>query len=424
MEKKAAKGCIVLGALLLLAAGGILAWYFTSGNNNDENKSENGGGFLGTGLFAKKNETETTPTTTSSTVAPSLFPSVAPSLAPTETPYPFNQCAPTAAACCNGLENLCDWPVNDILFGMVHNAMATTDKFVVANNDKPLDQALKRGYRGISLDVCSCAGKFQLCHGVCGLGEMDPTEAFSMLVTFLRENPNEVLLLTIELNNDAGQTVNLNNFYNTILREIDGFEDYLYVHPNRDASWPTLGELIETDNVSLCAVALYVMPCLFLFTDTGNNCWLFTSLQRLIAFHLNGPDCETEGTCPDGLHYYFDYAQETDFEFESIEEILNVQTSCVITRGATTTTGAFYGVNNFVAAEAFEIENQRAAAVIANSLDFAKDRLQACSELVQAGTYLGDGDVNMLSVDFWSIGDIVQVVQEYNRDLGIREELY
>ena len=79
---------------------------------------------------------------------------------------------------------------------------------------------------------------------------------------------------------------------------------------------------------------------------------------------------------------------------------------------------AFLGVNNFVTTGAFDVDSQLLSAETTNSLDFANQRIQKCSQLVKGGTYRGDGNVNFLFVDFWSIGDIVEVVQEYNVALG------
>ena len=136
---------------------------------------------------------------------------------------------------------------------------------------------------------------------------------------------------------------------------------------------------------------------------------------------MNGPTCrEGEGpACPVGLHYYFEYFQETEFQFDSIEELLDVGYSCLVTRGAVASTGAFFSVNNFVtfSGGAF-LSDPEAIAATANALDFAQTRIRDCEALIQAGPYRGEGDVNVMYVDYWSIGDMVQVVQEHNRDLG------
>lgn len=148
-----------------------------------------------------------------------------------------------------------------------------------------------------------------------------------------------------------------------------------------------------------------------------------------MVFHLNGPDCqideEGEGSlCPDGMHYYFEYFQETEFEFDSVDALKDVGTSCLVTRGATSSTGVFFAVNNFVTsstADAFSTDVEATAAEV-NALDFANRRIKKCAALIQEGPYRGEGDVNVMYVDYWSIGDIVQVVQEHNQNLGLYSE--
>ncbi|CAB9497777.1 integral membrane protein [Seminavis robusta] len=392
----ACKACVIFVVILLAAGGGILAWQLLSKDDNDGSmETGDKGGLFGTGLFAANNNNASSTTDSSSTVtstlAPtmSMAPSAAPSAMPFEYEYRFNRCTPDAAQCCNGLENLCNWPVNDILFGIPHNAMATNDVFLVPNQLRPVEEALEAGFRGINVDFCVCQGLVKLCHGFCGLGEVDPKEFLERVVTFMDqpENQNDVFLLTMELNSDAGQTVDLNVIYDTVLTQVEGFTDNLYVHEGPGEPWPTLGTLI------------------------ANN-------KRLIAFHFNGPDCSEAASCPDGMHYYFQYAQETPFDMPSIDSILDKETSCIITRGATTTDGSFFGVNNFVEASAFDLDNQLEAATQANSLEFAKEHIEACSRIKQDGVYYGDPNVNLLYVDFWHVGNIVQLVQEHNQRLG------
>lgn len=108
---------------------------------------------------------------------------------------------------------------------------------------------------------------------------------------------------------------------------------------------------------------------------------------------------------------------ESDFELASIQAILDSKTSCVVTRGASSSNGAFYAVNNFITTGTYGTDVPKKASMTANSYDFARNRIQACQSLAQPGLP-GNTDVNFLFVDYWSFGDIVQVVQEYNKDLG------
>ena len=147
----------------------------------------------------------------------------------------------------------------------------------------------------------------------------------------------------------------------------------------------------------------------------------------MLVFHLNGPTCrEGESSCPKGLHYYFEYFQESEFQFETVEEILDVENSCLVTRGAGTSTGVFFAVNNFVTAQgaaAFLSESPpEVVAQTVNARDFASERIQNCAAWIQEGPYRGEGDVNVMFVDYWSVGDMIEVVQEHNRELGTYSE--
>lgn len=112
MAKLALKVCALTFVALLLTGGGILAWKLLAGDSN-----ENSSGFFD--FLGNKNET-TESATSKPSIAPTtmaVVPSVSPSQMPTEYRYPFDQCDPNNGNdCCNGLNNLCDWPVNEILY--------------------------------------------------------------------------------------------------------------------------------------------------------------------------------------------------------------------------------------------------------------------------------------------------------------------
>lgn len=131
-------------------------------------------------------------------------------------------------------------------------------------------------------------------------------------------------------------------------------------------------------------------------------------MQTILLFHLNGPDC-TDGSCPNGFHYWFDYAAETDFEFTTASDFADTSTSCKVTRGSGSTR-EFFGVNSFVTPPT------ESEAETINSSDFLGARLQACSDATGL-------DVNLMYVDFWNVGDLPEVVQTHNKALGQRRKL-
>jgi hypothetical protein len=133
------------------------------------------------------------------------------------------------------------------------------------------------------------------------------------------------------------------------------------------------------------------------------QCSLASPFQRLVMFHYNGPTCEQPQSCPPGLHYYFDYAAETAFEFKSVAELLDTETSCQITRGGSAKHRAFFGINNFLQTP------QEDLARTINAMGFLKPRVATCSATN------GGLDVSLLSVDYWSIGNVVDFAREHNQ---------
>jgi hypothetical protein len=299
---------------------------------------------------------------------------LSPTSAPTApaTSNTFNRCTPEevdSGDCCNGVGgNFCDLPVTNVTFATVHNAMSSKEDgfFVAWNHDTPLEGALDAGYRGINLDIAVCDGKYLLIHGFCALGSRDPAKVFSNINSFLDDNPNEVILILLQIVNDADEPVDLQGVYD-ILSAVDGFTDKLYVHsPGSD--WPTLRTLIQSD-------------------------------QRVLLFHFNGPSCADE-SCPRGLQEWFAYADETVFEFANVTDVQNTDKACQVTRGSGT--GDFLGISVFL-----EIPDKDAS-IILNEKSFLENQLKACSQ-ANANRL-----VNVFMVDFWHEGDAVEVAQSVN----------
>ena len=305
----------------------------------------------------------------------------------TYSDYDFNQCEP-GQVCCNGLENICNATVDPIMFGMVHNAMSARDSgtLVAPNHDndpfKEGEGALEAGYRGINVDMCNCGGNYVLCHGEdtgCDLFTLDPDQVLGPINRFLDANPNEVVLLTIELNDLAGDQVTLDGLYSALERT-DGFVDKLYQHDGSD--WPTLQSLIDRN-------------------------------ERVLLFYFNGPNGQS--SAPPGVHYWFDFAVENAFSYPDLatleEQTVN---GCEITRGSKSTS-SFFGINNFVTGKLLGLGSsdfapKKEAAKTANTLEFAERMVDACTD--QNGL-----SVNVISVDFWRSGDIPELVQRYNSQL-------
>jgi len=300
------------------------------------------------------------------------------SAAPTLSPrFKFNQCPEDSTLpCCNGLENVCNVTVDKYLFGAVHNAMSTRqDNFLAPNHKWSLERALEDGFRAINMDICNCEGTMVLCHGYCPVGTRNIQTVFTNIVNFLVDHPNEVLLLTLQINTAADLIVDINQLYDDTLSQINGFTDLIYdplVEQQQTDSWPTLMTLINEN-------------------------------KRLMIFHHDGPDCNRDGECPQGLNYYWNYASETQFEFGSVYDVMDTLESCEITRGDVS--NAFFGVNVFLKLP------DAAIATELNSMAFLEPHIQACSE------QNGGRSVNLITIDYWSIGDTLEVIQNHNKQL-------
>mmetsp|Transcript_25592 Transcript_25592/g.59981 ORF Transcript_25592/g.59981 Transcript_25592/m.59981 type:complete len:399 (-) Transcript_25592:290-1486(-) len=293
--------------------------------------------------------------------------------------YEFTQCD-TPGRCCNGLDGACDLRADEILYATLHNGMATLEGgFLLGpNHQKPLEGALEAGYRGINLDICNCGGQLIFCHGICGFGPRDILDVMRNVNEFLDRNPTETIVFIYQVDNDADQKVDLNAFYDRLLL-VDGLIEKLYVHDGPQKSWPTLRQLTSP-----------------------------TFNKRIIMFHYNGPDCNIDpGACPDGLHLYYTYAMDNNWDHSGIDSIEDRSSSCELRKNGINRK-QFVGLNNFVSPPS------RSKAKQLNEYSSALDYVQDCTR--QLGV-----DINFLLVDYWSEGDLPRVTQDHNAALVQRK---
>jgi hypothetical protein len=222
--EKSSCGCccctIIAIVFILLAVAGILFWQF--------------------GPFRE--------------VVDSVVPGASPTSVTDGSPssFQFFQCKKNNTDdCCNGLDNICDLKVNEVLFAGTHNSYSSTDTgfpFLLANQGIKLENQLKAGVRSLNLDLCGCGNEIVLCHNSC-LVTRNTKEIYASIVSFLDRNPTEILLITMELNSDLDQAIDLDAVY-AEMQTVEGFVEYLYVHSEWLAPWPTMRELKEAGKVS------------------------------------------------------------------------------------------------------------------------------------------------------------------------------
>ena len=220
-------------------------------------------------------------------------------------------------------------------------------------------------------------GEYQLCHGICNFGARDPFQVFQAINAFLDNNPNEVLMIVLEINSGVDQTVDLNVFYDGAIGNVEGLVNKIYLHPDAQTPWPTLSELIAANS-------------------------------RLVMFHYNGPNC-SQTSCPPGmLEWFREYGSETEYSFDTATDMQNYDLSCPIDRGPQNVAPSFFGINAFVTAPPGLPSKDQAEVV--NTMAFLEDRVEQCT------SRNGLNVANVVWVDFWSIGDLVELTQTLNAE--------
>jgi hypothetical protein len=227
-------------------------------------------------------------------------------------------------------------------------------------------KCLVNGIQQLSLVRLSCIAGFS-----------DPLEVLTGINQFLSDNPNEVILMPSRIDdNTGGGVVTFEEIYSVMQQVVDdqdkSMADRLYAHEDEREPWPTLGKLIEED-------------------------------KRILFFVYGGSeDCNRR--CPAGFHDWYTYAAETESSFTSVGDIKDDPTgACEIALGEKGTRD-FFGINVFIDFPSFESSAEL------NTESFLIERLETCSS--QNGL-----DPNLLSVDFWSEGDVLEVVYAHNEAL-------
>lgn len=293
---------------------------------------------------------------------------------------------------CNDVEGLCDFPVNEILFGMVHNAMSSPSAgflFFANHWNDPIVESLDEGYRGLSLDLCNCNGDLTFCHGGsevgCGIGRRDPLETFTQINEWVTENPNNIVMIWLQINESAGDPISLNDVERLVQDVPMGnagreFVDRLY-RPENDDGWPTMSNLIQDE-------------------------------KQILFFYMGGPDGTEESTI--GINYFYEYGMSTDWSYTSVPDLRETLIDgCEIQRDSETTRD-FFMINTFVTKELFgyNVRPSRTAAEEINKGEFLLPLLEVCEEIQQS-------KVNIISVDFWKSGDLIAFINDQNSKLAV-----
>ena len=258
---------------------------------------------------------------------------------------------PTEPNGCNGYEVLCARPYDKVSYATTHNAMSSEeDGFAPPNQKSNVTHQLEDGVRALMLDVHPDVDGPALCHGYCVLGSRPLADGLADIRAFLDAHPREVVSIIFESYVDAGDVA--------AAFEESGLLPYARSQAV-GAPWPTLQELI----------------------DGGDRLVVFTDHQG--------------GALPWYLDVW-DFAFETHFHYESVEEL-----SCAPNRGSPDS--SLFILNHFLTSPVAlpELAEQ------INHNPLFLDRALLCQAEDERLP-------NFVTVDFYEIGDLFDVVSSLN----------
>ena len=255
---------------------------------------------------------------------------------------------------CNGHAELCDRPFDEVAYPMTHNAMSNAEAgWILPNQNFGITRQLGDGIRGMMLDTYDEDGELLLCHTTCLAGSQPLVEGLEEISTFLEANPEEVVSIIFENYISHAQTASA--------FEASGLIDFVYAHGIGE-TWPTLAELIATGT-------------------------------RLVVFQEKMPQ---EAEFP-WLMNIWEHAWETPFSFSTPEDFV-----CTPNRGDPA--NPLFLVNHFLTAA---LGGSPESAEMVNHNPLFIDRVRQCADE-------GDDFPNFIAVDFYDIGDVLDVADAVN----------
>lgn len=252
---------------------------------------------------------------------------------------------------CNGHEALCDRRYDAVAYPTTHNAFsAWYEGFFFLNQWNGVAQQLADGVRAFMLDTWYWEDGVYLCHADCNFGAKPLLEDLVALREFLEANPAEVVTLIFESYVSAADT--------RAVFEESRLLPYAYAHP-AGAAWPTLRQMIDQGKR------------LVVLTDSGGGSYPW-------------------------YHPLFSLAWETHFSNTFPSDF-----SCARNRGSSS--NPLFILNHF-------LTQNTGAPNLARQVNFDPffvERALQCRE--ETGR-----QPNFVTVDFYDIGDLFDVVDVLN----------
>lgn len=139
---------------------------------------------------------------------------------------------------------------NKAVYASTHNSYAIFPTVKAANQWEGIYESLAYGVRALMLDVHfrdNTKSSVALCHGPCEAGSVEINEVFNEIADFLVRYPTNVITIIWETPfglTEADQLLIRNLLYSII--ENSRLAHMLYEHPGVHATWPKLGEMVDT----------------------------------------------------------------------------------------------------------------------------------------------------------------------------------
>lgn len=260
---------------------------------------------------------------------------------------------------CNGYESLCLKKYNEVAYLTTHNAYSSFEAgFYLPNQNFNITSQLNDGVRAFMLDVYSEDDQLVLYHGISQLGSSLFADVLNEFKFFIDNNPNEVITLILE---DYSSINELSDalFTSGIIEDLYEYDEVY--------SWPTLQEMIDLD-------------------------------KRIVLFSDN----EVQNS-PSWFNFIWEYAVETHFSNESIDDF-----SCDFNRGDAQ--NDLFILNHFITnfelvLGNLQLYNEQVEQV--NSNPYLLNRVYDCASEK-------DKFPNFITVDFYDVGDCLEVVDILN----------
>jgi len=139
---------------------------------------------------------------------------------------------------CNGAARLCGRTYDRVAYPTTHNAMSSEERFWLPPNQKyAVPRQLRDGVRALMLDLHMDHGEVFLCHSKCASGKQRLVDGLKEIRAFMEAHPREVITLILESYVTAERV--------KTAMEAAGLMAMLHTQ-QRGKPWPTLERMIQS----------------------------------------------------------------------------------------------------------------------------------------------------------------------------------